>query len=122
MQKKLSKLILYWALGTFNPKPKKRDKFIDTVGCIILIMFDLPIWFTVLAVGAFFGKPYLAVFALFNTIWFRRKGGDHSPASCFIASVAIFTLFFVACVKIDNWVVEYLLAIGLAFYYKKWSF
>ena len=132
MKKKLNKWILHKLVKIF--KPKDKIKFVNTASKGLLVLEEIPTDIGILAMGAlmmgFTWYNFLfSVFALANTLVWRIKikshpffkGGDHSPASCFIASLAIFGMFFAICNIIDNWLIEYALAIALAFFFRNWK-
>lgn len=119
MKKKAIKATLRLLLKIF--KPQDRSKFLDIAAGIMLLLFEIPIIAGVLAMGAMFDKFYLSIFALANTMFWRRNHGDHSPTSCFVASIAIFTMFFVMCSFINNNIIEYGLSVVLAFFFINWK-
>jgi len=77
MTKKINKTILTFMLETF--KPKNKIKFIDNATTFLAIFGEIPIFLGVIVSGIFFDRLYLGLFSLFSIVFFRRKGGDHSP-------------------------------------------
>ena len=79
--------------------------------------------------GILFDRFYMSIFALANTMFWRMSlknntfftGGDHSPTSCFIASVTIFAMLFAVFGFINNIVIEGILSIALALFFRKWK-